>query len=402
MHKLADTGALKFMTVAAPEGAATAAAPVGAGVPFTVASRPQTRFSNTQTVNNIAAGGSFQVVQLPATGWVRRVKLFFSATVTSASAGAIVAGDGPWNLISNVTITDATGQPIMQPITGYNLYLVNKYFGAGSQSQNIPNPQDNPHLSPEYAFASTATTGTATFRLDLDFEVDARTGYGCIPNLDSNASLQLKVDYSIYSVALTGTTTSAASLSMRVSQEYWAPVGSTVGGAMVDNSPPGAGDYLETRYETQVTSAAAENLLTLTNRGGLIKGVLLISRAAGVRTAITAASNLGTLLDNQPIDEGVPIEEHYDRHRRMYGYYGADLTTSYAPLSAGVMSGLDRGVVPVSFFGYSMGRDSWLNTRAGSLFQLKVTPGASATTAEVVTQLMQVKNPPDFYAAGSR
>jgi hypothetical protein len=187
---------------------------------------------------------------------------------------------------------------------------------------------------------------------------------------------------------------------MRVSQEYWAPVGSSLGGAAVNNAPIGAGDYVETRYETQAVSASAENLVTLTNRGGLVKGMLLISRAAGVRTAITAGSNLGVLLDNQPINEGIPIEEHYDQCRRAYGYFGADATTSYAPLSPGVMSGLDRGVVPITFDPLSAGRDSWLNTRAGSLLQVKMTPGASATTLEIVTQLAQVKNPGAFFTNG--
>lgn len=378
--------------------AAAGAAPAVMGIPFTVASRPQKRFANVQTISNLASGGSFQVVQLAATGWVRRVSLFFTQTVTSASAGAIVAGDGPWNLISGITLTDATGQPIMQPISGYHLYLVNKYLPSGSVDTNTPRAWSNPQFGPEFAFASSATTGTATWRLDIDFEQDARTGYGCIPNLDSNASLQLKVDYAISTVAFSGTTTSAASLSMRVSQEYWAPVGSQLGGAPVDVAPPGAGDYLETRYETQTLSASAENLVTLTNRGGLVKGVLVVSRAAGVRTAITAASNVGVLLDNQPINEGIPFEEHINQVRRISGYLGADLTTSYAPLSAGVLPGADRGVVPIQFGDWSMGRDSWLNTRVGSLLQLKLTPGASATTLEVITQLAQVKDAGAFYA----
>jgi len=370
------------------------------GIPFTVASRPQKRFSNVQTVNNLAAGGSFQVVQLPATGWVRRVSLFFSQTVTFASGGAVVAGDAPFNLITGITLTDATGQPVMQPISGYSLYLVNKYFDQGSQATNEARPFGNPQAGPEFAFSNSGTVGVATWRLDIDFEIDARTGYGCIPNLDSNASLQLRVDYAASTVALTGVTGSASNLSMRVSQEYWAPVASSIGGAPTMSSPPGAGDYLETRYETQTVSASSENTVALTNRGGLIRGLLLISRAAGVRTAITPGSNLGILLDNQPINEGVPIEEHYDQHRRMYGYLGADLLASYAPLSAGVLAGLDRGVVPINFGGLSMGRNSWLNTRAGSLFQIKVTPGAAATTLEIVTVMAQAKDASAFYNAG--
>lgn len=381
--------------------AVEAAAPPGALVPFNIASRPQRRFSNVQSVSNLTSGGSFQVHQLPATGWVRRVGLKFTQSVTSASAGAIVAGDGPFNLVSGITITDATGQPIQQPISGYSLYLVNKFCATGSVNTNLSRPYANPVLSPEYAFASTATTGTAVFRLDIIFEQDSRTGYGCVPNLDSNASLQLKIDYAVHTVAFTGTTTSAATLECRVEQEYWAPVGSSVGGVGNDNAPLGSGDYVETRYETQTLSASAENLVQLTNRGGLVKSVILVSRAAGVRTAITAGSNLGVLLDNQPINEGVPIESHYDTVRRAFGYFGADATTSYAPLTAGVNSGLDRGVVPIPFDVMSGGRDSWLPTRAGALLQVKMTPGASATTLEVITQLAQVRNHAAFYNAGS-
>lgn len=372
---------------------------VAGGIRFTVASRPQRRFSNTQTVSNLAGATSFQPIQLPATGFVRKISLLFTASVTSASAGAVVAGDGPWNLISGITITDATGQAIQQPISGYNLYLVNKYLGFGSmENTNLPRAWQDPQLGPEYAFSSTATTGTASFRLDIDFEQDYNSGYGCIPNLDSNASLQLKIDVAASTVAFTGTTTSAATVSVRVAQYYWAPVGSTVGGVAAMTQPVGFGDYVETRYETQTVSASAENTINVTNRGGLIKGIIAVSRAAGVRTAITATSNVGLLLDNNAIDEGIPIEEHYDVLRRTWGYVGTDLTTSYAPLTAGVLPGLDRGVVVWPFSSLSGGRDSWLATRVGSLLQLKLTPGASATQLELITLLAQVKDAGAFYA----
>jgi hypothetical protein len=373
-----------------------------AGIRFTVASRPQTRFSAAQTFSNFAGSGSFQPIQLPATGFVRRISLFFTQTVTSASAGAVVAGDGPWNLINGITLTDATGQPIFQPISGYNLYLVNKYLPSGLEKTNTPNPWGTPQFGPEYAFASTATVGTATFRLDIDLEQDYNNGYGCIPNLDSNASLQLKIDVAQYTNAFTGTGSSAASLSVRVSQYYWAPVGSTIGGVPAATTPDGFGDYVETRYETQTVSASAENTVNVTNRGGMIKGILAISRAAGVRTAYTATSNVGLILDNNPVDEGIPLEEHYAVLRRTYGYVGADLTTSYAPLSAGILPGLDRGVQVWPFFTLSGGRDSWLSTRVGSQLQLKLTPGASATTLELVTQLAQVKSAEAFFATSAR
>lgn len=370
-----------------------------AGVRFTVASRPQRRFSNTQTVSNLNGATSFQPIQLPATGFVRKIAMFFQGSMTCASAGTTVAGDAPFNLIAAVTLTDATGQPITQPVSGYNLYLLNKYLAMGTvDGGNGPSFSNSPQVGPEYTYTSTGTSGTATFRLDLDLEQDFNSGYGCIPNLDSNASLQLKIDVAVYTVAWTGTTVSAATLSVRTTQWYWAPVSATVGGVAAQTQPVGFGDYLETRYETQTVSAAAENLINVTNRGGMIKGVIAVSRNAGTRTAYTAATNVGVLLDNNPIDEGVLLEEQQDYLRRRYGYVGTDLTTSYAALTAGTLPGLDRGVMVFPFATYSGGRDSWLITRVGSLFQLKLTPGASATTLELVTTIAQVKDAGAFYA----
>lgn len=382
-------------TVAADAGTKEIAPQLG--IRFTVASRPQRRYSNRQTVSNFAGPTSFQPIQLPATGWVRKVALFFTATFTTSASAAVVAGDAPFNLITNITLTDATGQPIVQPVSGYNLYLINKYLPSGIVDTNMPRAYGNPHIGPEFAFAASGTSGSATFRLDLDLEQDYNTGYGCIPNLDSNASLQLKIDVASYTVAFSGGTPAAATVSVVVDQHYWAPVGNILGGVPVNDAPIGSGDYLETRFETQPVSASAENTVAVTNRGGLIKGVIAVSRAAGVRTAITAGSNVGLVLDNNAIDEGITLESHYDLCRRAYGYYGADITTSYAPVTAGVQVGLDRGVIVWPFFALSGGRDSWLSTRVGSLFQLKITPGASATQLELITQLMQVKDPASFY-----
>jgi hypothetical protein len=376
--------------------ATTQGATPGVGIPFVVASRPQRRYSSVLTVNNLAGAGSFPVVQLPATGWVRRLNLLFSLAGSGTAIAGAYNNDAPFNLINAVTVTDATGQPIFQPISGYNLYLVNKWLGVPQTSKTDYSSCD-PRVSPEFATSLSATVATATFRLSVDFEQDSKTGYGCIPNLDSNASLQLKVDYA--PVTQTGINTlTASTLSMRVEQEYWAPVASTLGGVPVDAAPPGAGDFREIRYETQTVSASSENLVTMTNRGGLIQGVIFVSRNAGVRTAFTAQSNVGILLDNQPINEGIPLESHNNQVRRETGFNGADVTNGSANPGAGVVTGVDTGVVVLPFWALAGNRSSWLNTRAGSLFQAKLTPGASATSLEIITGLMQVKDAASFYA----
>lgn len=372
-------------------------APTG-GIRFVVASRPQRRFSANQTVSNLNTSTSFQPIQLPATGFVRKISLFFTATYTTSASAAIVAGDAPFNLIAGVTLTDATGQPVMQPVSGYNLSRINKYFGSGIEADQRPLFLQDPQVGPEFAYSvPSGTSGAATFRLDIDLEQDSGNGYGSVPNLDSNASLQLKIDVAPHTVAFSGGTASAASVSVRVSQWYWAPVGATLNNIPASTQPPGFGDYLETRYETQTVTASAENTVNVTNRGGMIKGIIAVSRAAGTRTAFTAGSNVGLILDNNPVDEGITLEEQKDFLRRNYGYIGADVN-AYTPLAtAGALPGLDTGVLVWNFDAFGESRDEWLSTRVGSLLQLKVTPGAAATQIELITQLMQVKDSATFF-----
>ena len=371
-----------------------------AGIRFTVGSRSQKRFANVQTVSPVTSG-SFTPIPLPASGHVRRLRLEFTLSGTFASAGTLVAGDSPFNIVSGITLTDATGQPVQQIISGYEQYLLNKYFASGGIVPNSAWPAANPHLSSDYTFSGNATGFSAHFVLHVDVEQDRNTGYGSIPNLDSNASLQLRVDFAPYTTVATGVSPSNISLTMRTTQQYWAPVGKEVNGVALNDTPVGFGDYLEVRRETQTVSANAENLVTLTNRGGLVRGIIVVSRNAGVRTAYAAGGNVGTLLDNNPIDEGITLAEFQDTMRRQSGYFGADLTTSYAPLSPGIVSGLDAGVLVNDFASKSGGRDSWLSTRTGSLLQMKITPGTGATTLEVITLLAQVRDADAFYAPSS-
>lgn len=370
------------------------------GLKFTVASRPQSKYSAAQTVNN-AAAGDFQPIILNATGFVRRISLIFNASIAFASGAALVAGDAPFNLISLITLTDAAGRAIVQPVSGYTLSRINKYFSCGGLDTSIPRVYGDPQVGSEFNYAvAGGTSGVATFRLDIDLEQDPVTGYGSIPNLDSNASLQLKVSYAAASAAFGGTTPSSQSLSVTVEQHYWATVSPTLAGRPVQQEPPGAGDYVETRYENKVVSGGSENLTDITSKGGMMRGLLLISRNAGARSDWQAATNFGIVLDNYDLDAGVKIETRLDKTRRTYGFIGAQLTTSYAPLSPlGILPGLDRGVVAVNFGAESGGRDSWLPVRPGQVFQLRHTPAAGATQLEIVALIGTAASLSTFYNA---
>lgn len=367
---------------------ATAAPSPTAGIRFPIASRPQRRFSNVQTVSNTAAV-SMQPIALPATGFVRRVSLYITASITGTGLGKAL-GDAPWNLISGISLTDATGQSIQQTISGYSLYLVNKYMPGSMKRVDYADPM----LGPEFRFNVGGAAADIGFRLDIDLELDKDTGYGCIPNLDANASLQVRVDLAPASVVATGTIT-ASTVTARIEQHYWAPVGDTTGGIPNQTTPAGFGDYVETRYETQTVSANTENTIPVTNRGGLIRGLLLVSRANGVRTDFVANSNVGLLYDNNAVDEGITVESNKDLIRRNRGYVGPE-NVNYGGYTG--FPGLDRGVLFLDFDSMGGERDTWLSTRVGTLLQVKATPGAAATQMEIISEIAQVKDAAAFYA----
>lgn len=370
--------------------------PIAGGIRFPVASRPQSRFSNVQTAANLAGATSFQPILLPPTGFVRRINLLFTVSATYASAAATVAGDSPWNVISSITLTDAVGHNITQPVDGYSLYLINKFL----PNELDRSPWCNPVLSPEYEYGVTGgTTGKAVFRLTLELEQDKDTGYGVIPNLDANASLQMKIDLAPISSIFTGTGGSAANVTVRIEQDYWAMVGDQTGGVPNQLTPSGLGDYLETRVETQTVSAVTENTVAITARGGLTKGLIIVSRNAGVRTAFQPGANIGLVYDNNEIDSGIPLEAHMDRIRRATGHYGP-APTNYvqaANTPPATFPGIDTGVLPILFSARGGERDAWLSTRVGTLLQAKLTPGAGATQLQIISQLMQVRDAAAFY-----
>lgn len=383
------------MTIAPVGNAPAATAAVTSAIPLDIASRPMSRPVADLTVSVLNGGTSFPPIPIPASGFMRAIELIVTFNGTVASAGALSPGDGPFNLISNLSLSDATGTPLIQPISGYSLYLLNKYFGVGAGFDTWFT--SNPMESPDYAYSATATTLTASYILRLELEQDSH-GYMAIPNLDSNASPQLRIDAAQWSAAFAGTGATVASLNVKVNQLYYAPVGATTGGVPNQTTPPGYGDYMQTRFENFPVIAGSENVIPLSSKGGLIKGVVLVSRNAGVRTDYAPGTKFGYVYDNNEYHAGGTIEAWRDRLRRAYGYTGADITTSHAPVTAGVRTGLDRGVVALPFFREGPRRHSWLPTRVGTLLQVKVTPGAGAAGMDVITQLGQVRDGGAFYA----
>ena len=99
-------------------------------IPFKIAGRKQTRSAFTPaTVTLGASAVSFSPLEVPATGYLAALRLEVTGTWSGGGAGTAFNADAPFNSISSIGVRDASGTPLITPMSGYQLYLINKYGG---------------------------------------------------------------------------------------------------------------------------------------------------------------------------------------------------------------------------------------------------------------------------------
>lgn len=362
---------------------AQTAAQAAPAIPFKIASRKQTRQAFTPATATLGSSAvSLSPIEVPATGYLQAIRLEVSGTWSGGGAGTSFNADAPFNAISSIGVRSADGTPIITPISGYQLYLINKYGGQ---------VYAGPSADPKNAYGYSATGGTATgsfkFFLSLPFQIDQETGLGSIPALASNRSYVIDVSLAPIATIFGATNTpTGATLNIIGYSEYWAqPAAANSVGQAQQTAPQGLGTLNRWQLETPVVTAGAKYVKS-NNVGGTIRThIVTLRTAAGARTDADFPALTQLYVDNEP---QFYLTSTYwtDFMSRMYGFTG---TTKDA---AGA---LDTGVyvIPYSLMlgtGFSDSSDNsrgqLLNTNSATLLQFYgASFGASANTLEILT-----------------
>lgn len=221
------------------------------------------------------AGSSTRVgpLDVPAYGFMRNIVI---DVVCSGGVGGtpVLAADGPWNILESVSLEDVGGRPIIGPLSGYELYLLNKWGGYRFGSYD-------PALYPSYV----ATAMNPSFQLIIPVEITPRDAIGSLPNLTSSQTY--KVSYTIAAgsaVYTTAPTTTLPAVRVRLALVAWSqPPAADVRGIPNETEPPFLGT---TQYAQRsiYTVNAGENRIALKRVGNLVRNLILIYRTtAGAR-----------------------------------------------------------------------------------------------------------------------
>jgi len=362
--------------------ATATAAPPAANKKAAAAPAPQRPFF-TGTLDlethTYVASGSLTTSQIPLTTFYPKTNGFLAdmwIDVSVAVAGQSVNNvafneDYPWKAIANFQLSDTGGQPILGPMTGWELKTFVKWGGFSFS--------DDPQNSQTFVATTGtgATGGTFSFILQIPVQFVRREPLGPLPNTNSNASYAVDITLDtiagIYSTAPSTTPTYTVKLyqdSYRQSSGFDAQKNATV------LTPPGMGSVLYLRRNTMPINAGSQDV-ELSQQEGSYRTLTFVLRDS------TGSRSQGDSDWPDPCQVYLNNDVPYDRAKRYwirrqerdYGYVAA----------AAAAGGRDNGTFTLPFItdhGLQAGsedRYKYLSVSAADTLGFRGTIGGSGT-----------------------
>jgi hypothetical protein len=309
--------------------------------------------------------------------------------VTSGNAAATAfQADAPFIVFQQITFADANQKPIVGPINGYQLMVINKFGGYF----NNGDPRANSVYS--VTTGAGATGGSFTFVLYVPLEVVQRDALGSLQNKSASSAFQLLLTANTSGNVYSTAPTTAGTMTVTLLEDGWLqPKGSDATGNPLSQSPPQLGT---TQYWTQGSYNALNGSQQVQLTQGLgypIRNFVAINydvsastRAAGDTDWPTALSFIfrGTTFWNVT----KTIWKAY-----MSQLYGLNST------SADASWGQENGVYLLPFcqdFDLSPGselRNGYLPTQQGDQFQLVATFNGNSNLQWLANYVAPVSGP---------
>jgi len=302
---------------------------------FVAASRKNDRDAGfDQTISLTTAEQSLRTYQVTPTAYLRQMWMHALGTAVNTTVTTVAYNEnGPFNLFSRIRFLDSGSREILGTLTGYDVYLIDKYGGYISQGDV------------KAAAVYSATSGTATsagsfeFALMLPLEIVARTGLGS--QLNKSGGAQMQVEWAVSALATIYSTAPATSVSVRVRANLtsWLdPEKQDALGNPVMTQPP---LLHTTQYWNKQTYDAVTTRRRLEGIDGLVRTFIFVAYRASSTRANGEA--------DWPDPFSLRYEEAYlmqSRLRYLWRLWTA-LHYRYGPAANEAAEGRDNGVYPM-------------------------------------------------------
>lgn len=277
-----------------------------------------------QDVLTLAAAQQLLTRVLEGTGYLASVDIDVSfVTAGNVNAATAYTADAPWNVLQNVSFK-AIG-PDLQTITGYSLYLLNKYGGFGVRPGDVGPGfvSADPNV---YVLTAGANNGTVVhFTLKLPCAINPRNLIGLMGNQDAGTKYQLTTDLgTLAAVYGANVPTNAPVVTIQRFLDYCSvPAALDAQGMQQQQVPPSYGVLHmanELRSEAAVVSAATVNHF-IRSLGNTDRVFILVFRdSTGARSDLCLPTRI-TLRVGADVKYS---ESSAHRRKVMYDRYGFD------------------------------------------------------------------------------
>ena len=282
----------------------TGAAPQVPAIPFVRASRKKTAAAAVLSGTVPSAATQLAVTQIPAAGYLSGIELLVDVATSGNSATvafntAASAGDAPWSFINSINLVSSDGSNLVTNLSGYQLFLVNKYGAFRTISPNC-DPRSDQYF--KLTAGSGATGGSFSFRLFIPVEIDPSQAFTAIPNLSANRAYQVNIQLGASANVYSTAPTTAGAYTITVINHYWSqPAAMNAAGVPQAIAPNGVGSVNLTQLQT-IPVTQGDRLVQLQNVGNVIhKLIFTLRKSDGTRTSTDWGATNQLILNNDTL-----------------------------------------------------------------------------------------------------
>jgi hypothetical protein len=302
---------------------------------FIVGSRQNDKPDFDQTIVLSTVEQRLSPYQISPSGYLRGVYLIVENTAVNTTVTTVAYNEnGPFNVLSSIRFLDTNSQPMVGTLTGYDLYLVNKYGGYAYQG--------DAKASATFSATSGTATTAGTFAFILFIPVETVSRNALTSQLNKSGAAQFALEMFVAGTGTVFSTAPATSSTLRVRTELvsWLdPEPADARGNPVQQDPPLLNTTQYWHKQNYVISSGAQ-FTRFQGIDGLLRMLLFVA----YRSASTRANGEG----DWPDPVSLKYEESYLLQSRIRLYYRWLVGVTYGYDAANEASkGRDNGVYPL-------------------------------------------------------
>lgn len=189
----------------------------------------------------------------------------------AAATVAYTTIDAPFNVIDSIQLEDTNSKPILGPLNGYDLYLINKYGGYAFGS--------DPKESDMYNVTTGATAPyKGYFVLRLPVELVSRDALGALPNKSGTNKFRIRTRIAASATVFSTAPTQAPTVRVRYTPEnWWEPDMMDLKGRPLAQNPPAVQTTQYWAKGVYAVNSGDQRIQLQQGLGYLIRNLLLVN-----------------------------------------------------------------------------------------------------------------------------